>query len=79
MNVRHRYDWIASSGVNSGVKVFSRKVQNKHVILKNFRTINVDINIEHFTQRGLHMKVSGKKKTARKISDARKIVARRKR
>jgi hypothetical protein len=78
MNVPHRYYWIAPSCVNSEVKVFNRKVQNKRVLLKNFRTVDVDINIEHFTQHGLHMKVSCEEKIARKISDVRKVVTRKK-
>jgi hypothetical protein len=78
MNVPCRYDWIVPSCVNSEVKVFNRKVQNNCVILKNFGRVNVDINIEHFTQHGLHMKVSGEEKVARKISDVRKIVTRKK-
>jgi hypothetical protein len=38
----------------------------------------VDINTEHFTLHGLQMKVSGEEKIARKISDVRKIVTKKK-
>lgn len=76
MKASHRHDLSVSSCVNSEMKAFNRKVQKE--IFKHMKALDVDVNREHFIQHGLHMNASGKEKIARKISNVRKIVTRKK-
>jgi hypothetical protein len=77
MKAPYRHDLSVSSFVNSEMKAFSRNVQKE--IFKHIEAVQVDVNREHFTQRGLHMNASGKENIARKISNVfRKIVTRNK-
>ena len=72
MNAPHRFDLEESPCVNKEIKVFNRKLKKKKKITQRYnhtKVIDMSINKDHHTKRGLHMNKSGKEWLTRRTAD----------